>query len=443
MFHRRQQTKTKKAQWSLKRKLGFAGGGVVLLFIIWRFLFSGGSSQEAAVTYDLTAVQEGKVTSSTLLSGQVKAQQEQYVYFDTTKGSSASVQVAVGDQVSAGQGLVQYDATAAQAAYDTAVRNVNKISRQITYLKTYGNLPTTETSTNEETGETTTQTIQPSAQQNASYNQQLADLNDSLADAQSEVAKTQDALNQTLVTSDVNGTVVEVNNNVDPSSKESQVMVHVVSQGQYDVKGTLTEFDLPNVHVGQNVTIKSKVYSDKQWTGTISAVSDYPNQTNNTSSSNNSQDNSSTGAAYNYTVAFTSDIGELKQGFNVSLEVANEGQGLVVPVGAVTSEGNKSYVWVYDTKTQTVKKREVSLGGADATNQIITGIDAGTLVLSKASNQLQDGEKINLSDAAKKLVTSQKETAQSATSSSASSASDATESSSPQASDSQETAQGE
>ncbi len=443
MFHRRQQTKNRKTKWSRKRKLGVIGLGTLLLLIIGRQLFFGGNKQEATRAYDLTAVQEGKVASSTLLTGQVKAQQEQYVYFDTTKGSSASVQVAVGDQVSAGQGLVQYDATAAQAAYDTAVRNVNKISRQIAYLKTYGNLPTTETSTDQETGETTTQTIQPSAQQNASYNQQLADLNDSLADAQSEVAKTQDALKQTLITSDVNGTVVEVNNNVDPSSKESQVMVHVVSQGQYDVEGTLTEFDLPNVHVGQAVTIKSKVYSDKRWTGTISSVSEYPNQTNATSSANNDQSTGSTGATYNYKVAFTSDIGELKQGFNVSVEVANEGQGLVVPVQSVTNQGDKSYVWVYDAKTQTVKKREVSLGGADAINQIVTGLDAGTIVLSNVSNELTDGETVSLSASAQKWLKSQKKAGETASSSSDTSNSDKAQSSSSESSENQEASQGE
>lgn len=87
------------------------------------------------------------------MTGTVKAFQEQYVYYDSSKGTEARPTVSVGDQITTGQQLVQYDTTTAQAAYDTAVRNLNKVGRQINYLKTYGNLPTTSTTTDEETGE--------------------------------------------------------------------------------------------------------------------------------------------------------------------------------------------------------------------------------------------------------------------------------------------------
>lgn len=148
-------------------------------------------------------------------------------------------------------------------------------------MKTYG-VPaaTTETSKDEETGEETTTTVQPSAQQNASYTQQLQDLNDAYADAQSEVNKAQVALNDTVIVSGVSGTVVEVNNDIDPSSKNSQTLVHVATEGQLQVKGTLTEYDLANIKVGQPVKIKSKVYSDQEWTGKISYISNYPADAN-------------------------------------------------------------------------------------------------------------------------------------------------------------------
>ena len=51
------------------------------------------------------------MASSTLLTGMVKAQSEQYVYFDNTIGRNATVTVSVGEEVSVGQQLVQYDST--------------------------------------------------------------------------------------------------------------------------------------------------------------------------------------------------------------------------------------------------------------------------------------------------------------------------------------------
>ena len=90
--------------------------------------------------------------------------------------------------------------------------------------------------------------------------------------------KAQDVLNQTVIVSDVNGTVVEVADSVDPASKESQTLVHVTSEGQFEIQGTLTEYDIPNISVGQKVKITSKVYPDKTWTGKVSYVSNYPKQ---------------------------------------------------------------------------------------------------------------------------------------------------------------------
>ncbi|MFQ8724679.1 MAG: hypothetical protein ACLR8O_08820 [Streptococcus thermophilus] len=43
----------------------------------------------------------------------VKAQSEQYVYFDNTIGRNAAVTVSVGEKISVAQQLIQYDSTSA------------------------------------------------------------------------------------------------------------------------------------------------------------------------------------------------------------------------------------------------------------------------------------------------------------------------------------------
>lgn len=346
----------------------------------------------AEVSYKAVKVTEGTVSSTTLLTGQVKALQEQYVYFDSSKGSSAKAAVAVGDQITTGQQLVQYDSTTAQATYDTAVRGLNKVGRQIDHLKKYGNLPTTSTTTDDETGEEKTVTQQPTAQQTADYNQQLQDLNDAYADAQAEVNKAQQALNETIITSDVSGTVVEVNNDIDPASKNSQTLVHVATEGQLQVKGTLTEYDLANIKTGQNVKIKSKVYPDKEWTGTISYISNYPNQT----ASSESNGSSNSAASYDYKIDLTGDTANLQQGFTVSVEVVNENKNKLVPVDALVSEGDKKFVWVYDKATKKISKVEVAVGNADASQQeILSGLEVGQTVISNPEKSMKNGEKVD------------------------------------------------
>ncbi|WP_153057600.1 efflux RND transporter periplasmic adaptor subunit, partial [Streptococcus suis] len=96
---------------------------------------------------------------------------------------------------------------------------------------------------------------------------QLADLNDSYADAQAAVDKAYTALTEATVTSTVAGTVVEVNKAVSKNSTSSQTVVHIVNQGSLQVTGSLTEYDLANIAVDQEVKLTSKVYPDKTWTG--------------------------------------------------------------------------------------------------------------------------------------------------------------------------------
>ncbi|TWS95377.1 MULTISPECIES: efflux RND transporter periplasmic adaptor subunit [unclassified Streptococcus] len=378
--HRKKTSKKKKwglVSLGLLGLIGFAG--------VTYFKNSQTSNVASDNLYKIANVKEGSLASATLLSGTVKALSEQYVYYDASKGTSATATVAVGDQVTEGQQLVQYDITKAQTDYDTAIRNLNKVARQIEYLRAYGNLPTTNTTTDPETGETYTMTTPPTMQATASYEQQLQDLNDAYANAQGEINKAQATLNESVITSTVSGTVVAVNNNIDPASKTSQSIVHVTSEGQLQVKGTLTEYDLANIKVGQAIKIKSKVYSDKEWTGTIASISNYPNPTE--SGSTNST------PTYNYTADITSDLGDLKQGFTVSVEVINDKKGFVVPIGALVVEGDKSYVWVYDENNGTVAKKEVSVGNADARSQEInTGLEVGQVVVTNPDNKLKDGQ---------------------------------------------------
>lgn len=106
---------------------GLAVGSVVLIGgVLWYQEKQSMKEMSAKEPYAAVNVTEGTISSSTLLSGTVKALSEEYVYFDQSKGTNASVTVKVGDKVTKGQQLVQYNTTAPQAAYDTAVNSCEK-----------------------------------------------------------------------------------------------------------------------------------------------------------------------------------------------------------------------------------------------------------------------------------------------------------------------------
>lgn len=390
--------KSKAKKWPLFTAIGVAsvlvvGAAAVLLL---RQPNQAATKEESA---KIVLAKEGSVASSVLLSGTVTAQNEQYVYYDASKGDLDEVLVSVGDKVSEGQALVKYSSTEAQAAYDAASRAVAKADRHINELNESRNTAAATPSLPQAglEGATGQAPAQSSGSATAAIDSQISDARDVRADAEAQLEKAQAQLNSATVLSTVEGTVVEVNRNVSKSpTGNSQVLVHIVSNDNLQVKGELSEYNLANLSVGQEVTFTSKVYPDKTWNGKISYISNYPK---NNSEASSSLAGSNTGSKYPYTVDVTSEIGDLKQGFTVSVEVKSTSKALLVPITSIVMEEDKNYVWILD-ENQKAKKVEVGLGNADAENQEITsGLTDGAKVISNPTASLQEGKEVKTDEA--------------------------------------------
>lgn len=385
--------RNKKAKkWQLYTAIGVASAIVISAAAIMIFRQPSQSAVQDETSHVVVA-KEGSVASSVLLSGTVTAKNEQYVYFDASKGDLDEILVSVGDKVEEGQALVKYSSADAQAAYDAADRAVAKADRHIEELnKARENASAVPASPQVPTEAGLPEQAQAATSSVSSIDSQISDAKDSRADAVAQLNKAQAQLDAATVLSTLEGTVVEVNRNVSKSpTGNSQVVVHVVSNENLQVKGELSEYNLANLSVGQEVTFTSKVYQDKSWTGKISYISDYPK---NNGEAANAALGGNTGSKYPYTVDVTSDIGELKQGFSVSVEVKNKSKAILVPLTSVVTENDKNYVWIVDDQKK-AKKVEVTLGNADADNQEITsGLTDGAKVISNPTSSLEEGKEV-------------------------------------------------
>ena len=385
--------RNKKAKkWQLYTAIGVASAIVIGAAGILIFRQPSQSAVKEETSHIVTA-KEGSVASSVLLSGTVTAKNEQYVYFDASKGDLDEILVSVGDKVEEGQALVKYSSADAQAAYDAADRAVAKADRHIEELnKARENASAVPASPQIPTEAGLPEQAQATTSSVSSIDSQISDAKDNRADAVAQLNKAQAQLDAATVLSTLEGTVVEVNRNVSKSpTGNSQVVVHVVSNENLQVKGELSEYNLANLSVGQEVTFTSKVYQDKSWTGKISYISDYPK---NNGEAANAALGGNTGSKYPYTVDVTSDIGELKQGFSVSVEVKNKSKAILVPLTSVVTENDKNYVWIVDDQKK-AKKVEVTLGNADADNQEITsGVTDGAKVISNPTSSLEEGKEV-------------------------------------------------
>ena len=385
--------RNKKAKkWQLYTAIGVASAIVIGAAGILIFRQPSQSAIKEETSHIVTA-KEGSVASSVLLSGTVTAKNEQYVYFDASKGDLDEILVSVGDKVEEGQALVKYSSADAQAAYDAADRAVAKADRHIEELnKARENASAAPASPQVPAEAGLPEQAQAATSSVSSIDSQISDAKDNRADAVAQLNKAQAQLDAATVLSTLEGTVVEVNRNVSKSpTGNSQVVVHVVSNENLQVKGELSEYNLANLSVGQEVTFTSKVYQDKSWTGKISYISDYPK---NNGEAANAALGGNTGSKYPYTVDVTSDIGELKQGFSVSVEVKNKSKAILVPLTSVVTENDKNYVWIVDDQKK-AKRVEVTLGNADADNQEITsGLTDGAKVISNPTSSLEEGKEV-------------------------------------------------
>ena len=385
--------RNKKAKkWQLYTAIGVASAIVIGAAGILIFRQPSQSAVKEETSHIVTA-KEGSVASSVLLSGTVTAKNEQYVYFDASKGDLDEILVSVGDKVEEGQALVKYSSADAQAAYDAADRAVAKADRHIEELnKARENASAAPASPQVPTEAGLPEQAQAATSSVSSIDSQISDAKDNRADAVTQLNKAQAQLDAATVLSTLEGTVVEVNRNVSKSpTGNSQVVVHVVSNENLQVKGELSEYNLANLSVGQEVTFTSKVYQDKSWTGKISYISDYPK---NNGEAANAALGGNTGSKYPYTVDVTSEIGELKQGFSVSVEVKNKSKAILVPLTSIVTENDKNYVWIVDEQKK-AKKVEVTLGNADADNQEITsGLTDGAKVISNPTSSLEEGKEV-------------------------------------------------
>lgn len=385
----------KPKKWQLATAIGLAslvvvGAGGILLFR--------NPSQSSAVeeVSQVVVAKEGSLASSVLLSGIVTAKEEQYVYLDASKGDLDEILVNVGDQVSQGQALVKYKSAEAQASYDAAKRAVSKADRHISELNETRNsilsTPLAPPSQTAEAGEVPAQAQVNSGQSVASVDAQISDAYDTRADAVDQMNKAQAILDALTVLSTVEGTVVEVNKDqAKTANGTTSVLVHIASNENLQVKGELSEYNLANLSVGQEVSFTSKVYPDKTWTGTLSYISDYPK---NQGSAHTHELGSTAGSKYPYTVDVTSEIGDLKQGFSVSVEIKNKNTAILLPLTSVVTRDEKSYVWVVDEQNR-AKQVEVTLGNADATNQEVrSGITSGAKVISNPTDSLEEGKEV-------------------------------------------------
>ena len=291
-----------------------------------------------------------------------------------------SVLVKENDIVKAGQTVAildgkDYEATRAQAQYK--VTNTRSKYNRAEYLYSIG----------------------------AKSQEDLEDAQYNYDTAESSLSKTESDLNETIISAPMDGIVVgepktagtmAVQGNSNPT-----VIMTIADLSKKQILAKVDETDIGNVKVGQQATFTVDTYTGKTFTAKVSKISqtDVSNSWNTNSSSTSSSSNSNS-VIYYYVVLDVDDPENLllpAMTARVEIITAEKDDALAVPIAALKTDSQGSYVVVDLGRGQT-ENRYVETGiYSDEYVEIVSGLSDGDsiLVTYKAKESSSSSSKKN------------------------------------------------
>ena len=306
--------------------------------------------------------------------GTIEESAQQKIYLDPER-SVKEVFVKTGDTVKAGEKLFSYDTELLELNVQEKQLSVDIYKSHIEIekkkLEEYKAIvpstePPTETvedSTNEEItdediifdedGDETgdgeepeepeiTYTADEKAQLVADQTLAVKKLENSLAIAENDLKQAKKELSDTTVKAAVSGTVTEIKDKSDASSDGSPFCT-ILGDSGVTLKGTISEYDLPDTHVGDTLSVTSWM-SGNTTSAEITAINDYPVE-------NGSfyYDSSSEISYYEFTAHMENADGfEIGEEVEITRDLNLENDIIVLEKVYVRTDDEGSYVMVDD-----------------------------------------------------------------------------------------------
>jgi len=273
--------------------------------------------------------------------------------------------------VEAGQKIVTYDTSDIQLQIDQANLEVESINNEIAnYTAQIINQNTFYQSAEEAEKQYILSEIQNL--QNSISQKQF-----DLESKELEIAKYKEQIKKSTVSTEVGGTVKEINEQGIDANGNSAPFMTILQSGEYRVKGSIDEQNIWTLSEGMPVILRSRVDETKTWAGTIEKIdTDNPQQNNN---NYYGEGEVVMASKYPFYVVLEDATG-LILGQHLYIEL-NQGQeeekeGIWLSSSYIVQEEDKAYVWASNSRNR-LEKRTVELGEYDETMdqyQILSGL---------------------------------------------------------------------
>lgn len=332
------------------------------------------------------------------MSGNVKPAQSIKQGFKVA-GIVENVYVKEGDNISEGQTLMSLNShdyelgvMAAQAQYESLSMELNsKIESAINQAK--ANLDHVNTQLDRvkrlhEKGAVATKTVEELEVNLVVIENKYQEALDAretsveqLRQAEAALDLAQSQLNDTVLKSPINGTIIKQVTEVGETIAPGYPAFLIGRLDKLEVEVGVPDKIIDQISIGQEVKIF--IYGiEKEVEGVISnidSVADLETRT------------------FGVKIDINNEQRHIKPGMiaNVIIEMKNE-RSIIVPIDAVVDDANIAYVYVYNEETETVNKKEIQAGEIREDKiQILEGLEDDELIIIHGQYGLLDGEKVN------------------------------------------------
>ena len=204
----------------------------------------------------------------------------------------------------------------------------------------------------------------------------------SLSTKELEIERQKESINSAVVFSPMSGTVKKINkdsSNGGYGYNEDTSFITIMADGDFRVKGTISENNIYDITTGMPVILRSRVDENTTWTGTVGKIDLEPQQSGNSDYYYGGGSSGESASKYTFYVKLDSFDG-LMLGQHLYIEL-DYGQGEVkeginIPSYYFVIEGSDYYLWTRDNNKK-IEKRKVSVGDYDEmldTYQVLDGV---------------------------------------------------------------------
>ncbi|MCM3182231.1 efflux RND transporter periplasmic adaptor subunit [Priestia megaterium] len=375
----------------MKKGIIITAVAVVIVAVIGINIYRAQSVSGKAINVHVANIKEKKLRNTVMVPGTLKLADEQYVYFDAEKGEVERFHVTEGSRVQQGTSLVTYESDTLDLEQEqnklekkSSQLQIDSVSKQLSNLNKKQKELEKEMSKQEARDQIDTERTQL----NLDLETAKIDLERNKLETKS-IAKKERNLD---VTSDINGTVLEVDKEaVNNTSDIQKPLIHIGNTDEYLATGVLSEYDALKIKTGQAVKITSDVLPDKEWAGSVKQIDYLPQQQASAEAGND--------GANQYPIEVKvddQDITMIKPGFKLLLEIETSSKkASSLPIKAVVNEDGEKYVYV--VKDKKAVRKEVKIG--ETTNKFIeikSGVSSKDKVITNPTKNLTDGAEVTV-----------------------------------------------